>query len=504
MYRILIADDEKIGRHGVHFLLDQMNIDFEIEEARNGKSALEIIKNRDFDILLTDIKMPFMDGIELIKEAVTIQPGLKIAIFSGYGDFEYAKTALSLGVIEYILKPVDPDEFKVTIEKMIKQVDEARQNGMLVAYRRELIKEHILFELVSGQTDEFISQRILEGNLEDYIGHYHRMMLLETDDNLFQKAAQLPSQLLEVIPIKFDYLNLNMNQSLLFFEEDHVDKLEAIAVSIDQYVSVQYNTHVYLAISDHFERLDHMDQKVNSLELLLSARYYHPGIYIYSEYKQAVIELNPYEDMEELSKRVRHEIKLRDADAIRQDFTDFISKYGNQNDYTRDYIKFLSSTLIKDIYSALIDTRQKEMEDMIVQFYRTDDVRQLNTIVNKLIDLLEKEFKKSESLVHSEVQDVIRYIYAHYNLDLSVDLLAEYVCLAPSYLSHIFKKETGENLGKFIKRVRMEKASDMLKNTHEKIVTVAVAVGYNNVSYFCQSFREYYGISPQKYRNQGE
>ena len=82
--------------------------------------------------------------------------------------------------------------------------------------------------------------------------------------------------------------------------------------------------------------------------------------------------------------------------------------------------------------------------------------------------------------------------------------MAECVCLTPSYLSHIFKKETGENLGKFIKRVRMEKAKDLLENSYEKIVAISVAVGYQNVSYFCQSFREYYGISPQKYRSQGE
>ena len=105
---------------------------------------------------------------------------------------------------------------------------------------------------------------------------------------------------------------------------------------------------------------------------------------------------------------------------------------------------------------------------------------------------------------HSEVQDVIRYVYNHYNLDLGVESLANAVNLAPSYLSHIFKKETGENLGKFIKRVRMEKAKEMLETTHEKIVTIAVAVGYSNVSYFCQSFREYYGLSPQKYRSKGE
>lgn len=160
--------------------------------------------------------------------------------------------------------------------------------------------------------------------------------------------------------------------------------------------------------------------------------------------------------------------------------------------------------MIKDIYEALTHTDEKELDQMIVKFYRANDFKSMKQVMDQFVALLEKEFKKSESLSHGEIKDVMKYVYNHYNLDLSVDYLADQVCLAPSYLSHIFKKETGENLGKFIKRVRMEKAKDMLENTHERIVAIAVAVGYSNVSYFCQSFREYYGISPQKYRNQGE
>ena len=173
-------------------------------------------------------------------------------------------------------------------------------------------------------------------------------------------------------------------------------------------------------------------------------------------------------------------------------------------DFTNDYIKFLFSGMIKDIYEALTHTDEKELDQMIVKFYRANDFKSMKQVMDQFVALLEKEFKKSESLSHGEIKDVMKYVYNHYNLDLSVDYLADQVCLAPSYLSHIFKKETGENLGKFIKRVRMEKAKDMLENTHERIVAIAVAVGYSNVSYFCQSFREYYGISPQKYRNQGE
>lgn len=106
MIKILIVDDEKIERNGIKFLLKQMNLELEIFEAVNGLKALDVLKEEKIDILLTDIKMPFMDGIELIQEVVKSWKDIKIIIFSGYGEFEYARMAMKSGVSNYILKPV--------------------------------------------------------------------------------------------------------------------------------------------------------------------------------------------------------------------------------------------------------------------------------------------------------------------------------------------------------------------------------------------------------------
>ena len=113
-------------------------------------------------------------------------------------------------------------------------------------------------------------------------------------------------------------------------------------------------------------------------------------------------------------------------------------------------------------------------------------------------------FTRRLSKIRRRFWRIFAYIYDNYDKELGVEQLADKVSLAPSYLSHIFKKETGQNLSKFIKAYRMEMAKKMLEETHDKIVTISYAVGYVNVSYFCQSFREYFGVSPQKYRIQGE
>ncbi len=127
MYRILIVDDEKIERTGLRLLLGKMDQKFEITEAVNGKEALEWLSCNRADILVTDIRMPFVDGLELVEQAARLYPDMKAMIFSGYGEFEYARRAMRFGVEEYILKPVNPTEFQNAIKKIIRVLEESKQ-----------------------------------------------------------------------------------------------------------------------------------------------------------------------------------------------------------------------------------------------------------------------------------------------------------------------------------------------------------------------------------------
>jgi two-component system response regulator YesN len=124
MFRILIADDDKIEREGIKFLMAKNGFPFDILEAKHGRAALELLQAHDVDVLLTDIKMPFMDGLQLAREARALKPQLKILILSGHGEFDYAKTAISLQVSNYLLKPIEPEEFRSVIAAVVQQLKE--------------------------------------------------------------------------------------------------------------------------------------------------------------------------------------------------------------------------------------------------------------------------------------------------------------------------------------------------------------------------------------------
>ena len=127
MRKVLLVDDEKIERNGIRMLLQRMPEEFEIREASNGVEALRMLGEETADMVRTDIKMPQMDGIELIEKIREYGSQMPIAIFSGYGEFDYAQKAIRTGVSNYILKPVKPQEFEETIRKILRTIEQKEQ-----------------------------------------------------------------------------------------------------------------------------------------------------------------------------------------------------------------------------------------------------------------------------------------------------------------------------------------------------------------------------------------
>ena len=222
MYTILIVDDEKIERNGIKFLLKKQAEPFEIYEAPNGKAALEQLcsmrnQGKKIDILLTDVKMPFMDGIELIGAAKEEGFTLKTIIFSGYNEFEYAKLAVRLGVSDYILKPVNPQEFAQTIEKVTGELQKQYVENEQRLQQSSYMREYLLYTLFNGGGAEQV--HTLAGNLagENFWNHFHRIVFLEFDREFFgKKALDFQAEILEEnMSEEYQYLNLNPQQAVL-------------------------------------------------------------------------------------------------------------------------------------------------------------------------------------------------------------------------------------------------------------------------------------------------
>ena len=505
MYSILIVDDEKIERRGIKFLLKQIGVKLEIYEASNGKEALEFLQKNNVDILFTDIKMPFMDGIQLINEVKKNNMKNKIVIFSGYEEFEYAKFATKMGVLNYILKPVDPKEFEETILRIIKDINRENEEKNRKIKNIDFMKEHILYSLVNGMKYEELIHKTKNIMDLDFLKSYNRMFLIEFNYDFFgQSEVDFEKFIHEKINYEFQYLNLNLRQALLIFNkiDNDINRIKEIGIDIHHVVYDKFGMNCYLSIGQEIKDIRDISECFRKMELTMERKFYYTDTYVFMDDEDFK---NP-EDVSDdnIIQSIKQDIKLKNIDNLKKDFNLLCSKYSKENSISQIYLKFTFSEILKELYKSMKDIKESDFKEDIARLYRSTDFTNVISVINSYIDKMSQCETNNTSLVHKEIESVKKFILENYEKDLSVDTLASNVCLAPSYLSYVFKKETGQNISKYIKACRMNKAKDLLENSYDKIVNISYAVGYRNVSYFCQSFREYFGISPQKYRNEGE
>lgn len=496
MLTILIVDDEKLERRGIRFLLEQREDEFELLEAPNGKAAYDILKKKSVDILFTDIKMPYMDGIELVGKARKLNPQIEMVIFSGYGEFEYARQAMRAGVENYVLKPVDPKEFHATLDKILQNIQEKRKQDQKNRESQNFYEQYFLGKYIYLGNQEFLKKHSDKVDLAGW-NKIQGLILIESEDNFFEESEE------EFIK----ELSKEVDQKLIFLNQGQRQELCVLCSSCDQTVLAQHISNwmnwtfgekFYVAAGHPVTDFNELPAAFQNLELLMENKFYQKDTRLFLPGK-TLEEVSSGQFLDDLLKRMIENIQMDDLMHLWEHFRILQSSIENLSRYSLIYTKFMFSNLVKEFYVHL-DMEGKKLEHVIQQVYEFQSVQEVMVLIKSLITDMEQRMEERGSVSRNEVSRAKSYIYEHYNENLSVEVLADLVYLSPGYFSYIFKKETGENVSRFIRAYRMEKAKELLTGTNKKIVQICEETGFSNVSYFCKSFREYCGCSPEQYR----
>lgn len=496
---ILIADDEKIEREGIRYLLSLEKGERRIFEAANGKQAMQILRTENIDMILTDIKMPVMDGLELARRAKELFPEIRIVIFSGYNDFTFAQEAIRYGVTDYILKPVDPDNFHEIIEKAEKNMRERQAEENREIRRQNFLQQYFLQNYLYSGKKEILEKAGEFVDLDKWNG-WHCAILIETDTAFFDTAEEnFPGELQKELRRVFFYLNLNERQSLLLFQDVYCDYL-LVANHLYTFLKRNYMVRIYLSVSRKFDGCECLPEILGQLEQQMEEKFYHPEKHIFScEEEELKMVAGEVQDSQ-LMQMISEDISRKDTEQLWKHFECLKEKYSSNTQFSAMYIKFVFSNVIQELFQENQFADEHRLEQEIDRLYSCGNIMDILKVTEDNIREYEKFLERSMSESRNEVAAVKNYIYQHYGEDLNLEMLAEKVYLSSGYLSFIFKKETGMNLNRFIKVFRMEKASEFLHDTNMKVAQISEKVGFANVSYFCRSFREYYGCSPESYR----
>lgn len=499
MYRVLVVDDEKLERDGIRFLLSMEEGEWEIYEAANGKLALNELRKHPVDLMLTDIKMPHMDGLELSKKAREEYPDLEIIIFSGYGDFAFAQEAIRYGVTDYVLKPVDPDRFHDTIQKIQKEIASRKNKEQQSIKEKSFLQQYFLLGYIYSGDQERLKEA--EGIVDFSVWEqWHCAILIESDESFFDSASdEVPLEIQEELRRSFFYLNLNGRQSLLLFKDVYCD-YTLVAKNVYSILKRLHPVRFHLAVSRRFDGYRELPGIMEQLEQQMEEKFYHPEKHVFSN-EDDVLKLSVGEVQDsQIMQMISEDITRKDTDQLRKHFACLKEKYHDNTQYSAMYIKFVFSNVIQELFQENQFSGERRLEHEIERLYNCRNIMEILEVTEDNIKEYEAFLDRSMSSSRNEVAAVKNYIYQHYEEDLNLEMLAEKVYLSSGYLSFIFKKETGMNLNRYIRVFRMEKAKELLCSTNMKVAQVSERVGFANVSYFCRSFREYYGSSPESYR----
>lgn len=496
--KVLIVDDERIEREGVKYLLSQENWECEIYEASNGKQALEILRTKTVDLLLTDIKMPHMDGLELSRIAKEENSNLRIVIFSGHNDFSFAQEAIRYGVSDYILKPVDPEGFHALLERVYKDISKEKDKEHKELKEKNFLQQYFLQHYIYTGSREILERAKELFDLETW-NVWHCAMLLEMDRDFFDSAEEFAQEIQKTFRRPFFSLNLNGRQSLLLFADAYCD-YQLVANRLYVFTKEKYSVDVHIAVSRKFQGYESLPEIMSQLEQQMEERFYHPEKHIFSSEEDNLKMVSKEVMDSRLMQMISEDISRKDVEQLWRHFNNLKEKYLDNRHYSAMYIKFVFSNVIQELYQENKFSEERKLEQEIDRLYNCTDIVQIMEMTEECIRDYEVFINHSMDDSRDEVSAVKNYIYVHYNEELNLDTLAEKVFLSSGYLSFIFKKETGMNLNRFIRVCRMEKAKEFLSTTNMKVAQISEKVGFANVSYFCRSFREYYGISPESYR----
>ena len=531
-YTILLVDDEAEIREGIIKKIDWEKYGFQIiGSAETGRDALEIAESMRPDVVMTDVMMPFMNGLELGEKLIRMIPDIKLIIFSGVDDFEYAQRALKMQAVEYVLKPIDAAEMGGTLIRLKENLDrEYEKKRDLETLRQHyiesipIIREQFLVGLVEGRADQEQLQRNSGlGQLDlDAWGYTVGLFRLEPKELEAIKGELFSDHDIALVPTTLRQMT------------DETLHLYAKVSSFYYGDTVGIVANLYKK-GDIFKLAEGMDLICKNMKKIYGltvtggiGTICHDPLELRYTRKEAQTALSY-----RISLGSGQAIYLGDVEPENNaslqfqgsDERDLIAaiKLGNEKEIRGEIHKIfcrLQEHMLMTEQLSVYFTEVKVGFLRLLQYYNIrqeelfgkgdmlpildgmqsleDGMEWMLDISLKMSQLITKSRVSSRSAITTRAKDYVNEHYA--NEEMSVEMVSQILHVSPSYFSSLFKKEVGVSFITYLTDIRMEKALELLENTDDKSYMIAEKVGYSEPNYFSYVFKKHYGLSPQRYR----
>ncbi|MFD0710568.1 response regulator [Paenibacillus sp. GCM10027626] len=521
MYKVLLADDEILDIRGMQTFIPWEQLNMEVVAAVNsGFAALDYMNEHPVDILITDIRMPNMSGLELTRMAIELNPELKTIFISGYEDFHYVKQALQLNAKSYVLKPIDDDELIAALESIKSDLErQARLSKIETGYKLSgsVLKNEYLLQLLQG-TVPAETLRTLEQDYGVSLAHRTlRVVIIELDDLAWKLSSMseqgqdaLIAAVCEAIAQQCELHGIRtlcrISPHRLAFILEHRPQRDIPLLSqfIGQ-IKLQFPFTITIGLGSpvtaprqiaesyqeaksaldykmlsgkskiiSFDELQKDNVKeVNDLDMALDALFL-----AMSQYELVRI----HDELETLFALIRN---MKSKATVYNFAIQIISGLDA-------YLNGLNENLFKLL------NEHGENIDILFKLETIDDIQAwLRKRVFEISEILQQKKQKKNSKL---IESVCAYVEQRLSENITLRDVGNYFSFSPNYLGLLFKEGTGSNFSDYVIERRMELARKLLQEPQMKIFEIADHVGYKSLTYFSRQFKDKYGMSPGEYR----
>ena len=525
MLKVFLTEDESIVREGLRDNIPWEEYGFTFAgEAADGEMALPLIRKIKPDILITDIKMPFMDGLEISRIVSRELPNTKIIIISGYDDFEYARQAIELHVDQYLLKPVTKVSMIRALEQTKRRIEEEQEQHSFSRRWGQETREYehysrrIFFEqLVDGSlTPAELRKQAKELDIDLDAGGYNLVLfslqpqaakseysesVAMLHDELIQDLLRRPEQLLFRCNL-FSYAVVLKGEPLSLPEQTR-RCVESIQRRCDMSMS---EVEWYVAVGTPVGSLEELPDCYARVSHILSLRHLLPGQHILTQdtvrryqaetESQDLIDSGRF-DPSMLNSFIQSGLKSEIGDFTR----DVFEKFGKAVDsilFRHYLIVSIRVNTVTALQAMGCDASQLKLPPMALDMSDERLRAYFSEVLDRALQVRDDESQKQNSSI---IENALKYIDQNYSDDsISLNVVAKAINISANYLSAVFSQKMGISFVEYLTQKRMEKAKYLLRNTAKRSGEIAYEVGYKDPRYFSFVFKKTQGCTPRDYR----
>lgn len=536
MYKILIADDEEKVCQLISKIIDWESLGIDIVGVANdGKTALNLIMKELPDIVITDIRMPGYDGLELIAKAKEVKSEIRFIIISGYRQFDYARNAIKYGVEDYLLKPIREEELLDIIVEMLEKVKNQKQNleekqdmQKQIATDAKRIRsnflEHLLEESkkLPDSLDIKVCNQLYHCNFKK--GYYQAIVIKpdisrkeynsESYQILLRRAQSIAENILREEEGVLECLTIATWEGIFFLlnrkEADNQllrKKLTQIKNSISGLRDLFWNIQVTIGVGviiDDFKQLPKTIKTARNKTL--SRVFYGKGMILQAdEYSKEIIKVNHVFDIK-IRKLMLEYLESQNTEEVCQILENVENKLIESKIQDGDLLLNLLKEILDVFLFAMKNIQfQEEHNDIqmkiLHEFHMCTSAREIFEMLRSnfsyYLTIAEEEKKKSET---KPIRDAKKFIAENFAKPLRLEDIGTVIGFNATYFSALFKKETGKNFSEYLIEIRIHKAKELLLEEKMSVMEVAEKVGYSDLKYFTKIFRKETGLNPSEFR----